>query len=118
MSHLTDIYRQKLQQCLEDKALSDDDVAALNRLRVLLCVPKAVVDKAHGDVCGDIFTKVSKETACLAFVECVDNSFMHGYTLWGSLGEHQLLMGFEDCTRYSSLTAFSHFMSFHVMSDC
>ncbi|CAI5464387.1 unnamed protein product [Closterium sp. Yama58-4] len=53
-----EIYRQKLQQCLADKSLSDDDVAALNRLRVLLCVPKAAVDQAHGDICGGIFTKV------------------------------------------------------------
>ncbi|GJP47634.1 hypothetical protein CLOM_g6814 [Closterium sp. NIES-68] len=53
-----EIYRQKLQQCLADKSLSDDDVAALNRLRVLLCVPKSAVDQAHGDICGGIFTKV------------------------------------------------------------
>ncbi|CAI5513105.1 unnamed protein product [Closterium sp. Naga37s-1] len=53
-----EIYRQKLQQCLADKSLSDEDVSALNRLRVLLCVPKSAVDKAHGDICGGIFTKV------------------------------------------------------------
>lgn len=56
-----DIYRQKLQQCLEDGALSDEDVAALLRLRVLLCVPKSVEEKAHADICGSIFTKVLHE---------------------------------------------------------
>lgn len=53
-----EIYRQKLQQCLQDNELSDADVAALLRLRVLLCVPKAAVDKAHAEICGGIFAKI------------------------------------------------------------
>eukprot|EP00850_Spirogloea_muscicola_P000344 SM000001S04746 [mRNA] locus=s1:1907659:1913549:- [translate_table: standard] len=54
----TEIYRQKLEQCLEDKKLSDDDLAALLRLRVLLCIPQSTVDDAHADICGKLFTKV------------------------------------------------------------
>ena len=38
-------------------------MAALNRLRVLLCVPKSVVDEAHAAVCGDIFTKVGSSVS-------------------------------------------------------
>lgn len=56
-----DIYRQKLEQCLKDNMLSDDDVAALLRLRVFLCVPQRVVDAADAEICGRIFTKVVDE---------------------------------------------------------
>eukprot|EP00249_Psilotum_nudum_P019718 c27384_g1_i1 orf=318-3365(-) len=53
-----DIYRQKLQQCLADDELSDDDVKALQRLHVLLCLPKETVDAAHATICGHLFEKV------------------------------------------------------------
>lgn len=53
-----EIYRQKLESSLEDKKLDDEDVKALQRLRVLLCVPKATVDAAHDELCGKIFTAV------------------------------------------------------------
>eukprot|EP00271_Cylindrocystis_brebissonii_P002637 TRINITY_DN13403_c0_g1_i1.p1 TRINITY_DN13403_c0_g1~~TRINITY_DN13403_c0_g1_i1.p1 ORF type:complete len:1135 (-),score=312.95 TRINITY_DN13403_c0_g1_i1:1036-4398(-) len=56
-----DIYRKKLEQCLADNSLSDEDVKALQRLRVLLCVPQAVVDKASAEICGKMFTKVVDE---------------------------------------------------------
>lgn len=55
------IYRQKLEQCVKDKTLSDDDVSALLRLRVFLCIPQSVVDAAHTEICGRIFTKVVDE---------------------------------------------------------
>lgn len=64
LHHLTstlsssEIYRQKLQQCLTDGELSDDDVAALLRLRVMLCVPQQTVDAAHAEICGTRFEKV------------------------------------------------------------
>ncbi|GLJ44162.1 hypothetical protein SUGI_0921430 [Cryptomeria japonica] len=53
-----DIYRQKLQQCVADGDLSEEDVAALLRLRVLLCIPQKTVDAAHEDICGRLFQKV------------------------------------------------------------
>ena len=55
---LTDIYRQKLQQCLSDGDLSEDDVKALRRLHVLLCLSQETVDAAHATICGRIFEKV------------------------------------------------------------
>lgn len=56
-----DIYRQKLQQCVADGNLSKEDVAALLRLRVLLCIPQQTVDTAHADICGRLFQKVVDE---------------------------------------------------------
>ncbi|GAV58645.1 hypothetical protein CFOL_v3_02178 [Cephalotus follicularis] len=56
-----EIYRQKLQQCVADGELSDDDVAALLRLRVMLCIPQQTVEAAHSDICGSLFEKVVKD---------------------------------------------------------
>lgn len=56
-----DIYRQKLQQCVADGNLSKEDVAALLRLRVLLCIPQQTIDSAHADICGRLFQKVVDE---------------------------------------------------------
>ncbi|KAM6578407.1 hypothetical protein CsatB_030244 [Cannabis sativa] len=56
-----EIYRQKLQQCVADGELSEADVAALLRLRVMLCVPQQTVEAAHSDICGTLFEKVVKE---------------------------------------------------------
>lgn len=53
-----DIYRSKLEQCVADGLLDDGDFQNLLRLRVLLCIPQEVVDIAHADICGRIFTKV------------------------------------------------------------
>ncbi|KAL0723804.1 hypothetical protein Bca4012_038403 [Brassica carinata] len=64
-SHLTitsfssEIYRQKLQQCVTDGELSDDNVAALLRLRVMLCIPQQTIEAAHAEICGSIFEKFS-----------------------------------------------------------
>lgn len=55
---LQEIYRQKLQQCVADGELSEDDVVALNRLRVMLCISQQTIDAAHSDVCGSLFEKV------------------------------------------------------------
>lgn len=52
-----DIYRQKLQQCLSDGDLGEDDVKALRRLHVLLCLPQETVDAAHATICGRLFEK-------------------------------------------------------------
>ncbi|GAQ87464.1 chloroplast inner envelope translocon protein [Klebsormidium nitens] len=72
-----EIYRQKLESCLEDKKLDDEDVKALQRLRVLLCVPKATVDAAHDELCGKIFTAVIDE----ALSESIDAVTPHALDL-------------------------------------
>ncbi|XP_054819172.1 protein TIC110, chloroplastic [Prosopis cineraria] len=56
-----EIYRQKLQQCVADGELSEEDVSALLRLRVMLCIPQQIVEAAHSDICGSLFEKVVKE---------------------------------------------------------
>ncbi|XP_073112675.1 protein TIC110, chloroplastic [Elaeis guineensis] len=56
-----EIYRQKLQLSVTDGELSEEDVTALLRLRVLLCIPQEVVDAAHADICGRLFEKVVKD---------------------------------------------------------
>eukprot|EP00246_Nothoceros_aenigmaticus_P015866 TRINITY_DN6866_c0_g1_i2.p1 TRINITY_DN6866_c0_g1~~TRINITY_DN6866_c0_g1_i2.p1 ORF type:complete len:552 (-),score=138.22 TRINITY_DN6866_c0_g1_i2:271-1926(-) len=53
-----EIYRQKLEQCISDGKLTDEDMTALLRLRVLLCIPQETVDAAHASICGRLFTKV------------------------------------------------------------
>lgn len=53
-----EIYRQKLQQCVAKGELSDEDVAILLRLRVMLCIPQQSVNAAHSDICGSLFEKV------------------------------------------------------------
>lgn len=64
-----EIYRQKLQQSVSKGELSEDDVAALLRIRVLLCIPQETVDAAHADICGRLFEKASwiKFTAYLLY---------------------------------------------------
>lgn len=56
--YISDIYRQKLENCLKDNALDDEDVKGLTKLTELLCIPQDVVDKVHSEVCGRIFGKV------------------------------------------------------------
>ncbi|RZB69923.1 Protein TIC110, chloroplastic isoform B [Glycine soja] len=56
-----EIYRQKLQKCVADGELNEEDVAALLRLRVMLCIPQQIVETAHSDICGSLFEKVVKE---------------------------------------------------------
>ncbi|XP_074295141.1 protein TIC110, chloroplastic-like [Silene latifolia] len=56
-----EIYRQKLQQCLADGELSEEDVQSLLRLRVMLCVPQKIVEAAHADICGSLFEKVVRD---------------------------------------------------------
>ncbi|XP_021851362.1 protein TIC110, chloroplastic [Spinacia oleracea] len=56
-----EIYRQKLQRCLADGQLSEEDVKALLRVRVMLCVPQKIVEAAHADICGSLFEKVVKD---------------------------------------------------------
>jgi hypothetical protein len=55
----SEIYRQKLQQCVTDGELDDDEVSALLRLRVMLCIPQQTVEAAHSDICGSLFEKVT-----------------------------------------------------------
>lgn len=55
---VAEIYRQKLEQCVADGTLDDEDVKALLRLRVLLCIAQETVDRAHAEICGRLFTKV------------------------------------------------------------
>ncbi|KAI3678567.1 hypothetical protein L6452_37863 [Arctium lappa] len=56
-----EIYRQKLQQSVKDGELSDDEVKALERLQVMLCIPKQTVEMIHEEICGTLFEKVVKE---------------------------------------------------------
>lgn len=56
-----EIYRQKLQQFVANGELNDEDVAALLRLRVMLCIPQQTVEAAHTDICGSLFEKVVKD---------------------------------------------------------
>ncbi|XP_020210631.1 protein TIC110, chloroplastic [Cajanus cajan] len=56
-----EIYRQKLQKCVAAGELNDEDVAALLRLRVMLCIPQPIVEAAHSDICGSLFEKIVKE---------------------------------------------------------
>ncbi|KAH7542798.1 hypothetical protein FEM48_Zijuj02G0113100 [Ziziphus jujuba var. spinosa] len=56
-----EIYRQKLQQCIADGELNEEDVSALLRLRVMLCIPQNTVEAAHSDICGSLFEKVVKD---------------------------------------------------------
>lgn len=58
MLSLVEIYQQKLQQCVADGELSEEDVKALLRLRVMLCIPQETVEAAHSDICGSLFEKV------------------------------------------------------------
>lgn len=53
-----EIYRQKLQQCVADGELNEEDVAFLLRLRVMFCIPQKTVEAAHADICGSLFEKV------------------------------------------------------------
>lgn len=39
--------------------LSDEDVKALERIQILLCIPKETVEAAHADICGSLFEKVN-----------------------------------------------------------
>ena len=48
-------YRTKMEQVMEKKSLTDEDVEALSRVRRLLCVPKDVVDACTRDICGAVY---------------------------------------------------------------
>lgn len=56
-----DIYEQKLQQAVVKGELSEEDVSALLRLRVLLCIPQKTVEAAHTAICGSLFEKVVRD---------------------------------------------------------
>ncbi|KAI3507950.1 hypothetical protein L1887_22947 [Cichorium endivia] len=56
-----EIYRQNLQQSVKDGELSDSEVKSLERLQVMLCIPKQTVEKIHEEICGTLFEKVVKE---------------------------------------------------------
>ena len=48
-------YRTKMEQVMEKKKLTDEDVEALSRVRRLLCVPKDVVDACTREICGAVY---------------------------------------------------------------
>ncbi|KAF9594954.1 hypothetical protein IFM89_035524 [Coptis chinensis] len=56
-----DIYQQKLKQLVAKGELSEEDVSALLRLRVMLCIPQKTVETAHSDICGSLFEKVVRD---------------------------------------------------------
>lgn len=66
-----EIYRQKLQLCVADGELDEEDVAALLRLRVLLCIPKETVEAAHTEICGSLFEKVTALFFLKSFYSCM-----------------------------------------------
>lgn len=53
-----EIYQQKLQQAVSDGGLTEEDVKSLERLQVMLCIPRQTVEAAHADICGNLFEKV------------------------------------------------------------
>ncbi|XP_058198739.1 protein TIC110, chloroplastic isoform X2 [Rhododendron vialii] len=54
------IYREKLQKFVADGELSEEDVKALERLQVMLCIPRETVEAIHTEICGSLFEKVVK----------------------------------------------------------
>ncbi|KAK2652948.1 hypothetical protein Ddye_012804 [Dipteronia dyeriana] len=56
-----EIYRQKLQSCVADGELSEENVSTLLKLRVMLCIPQQIVEAAHSDICGSLFEKVVRD---------------------------------------------------------
>nr|KAJ0207214.1 hypothetical protein LSAT_V11C500233540 [Lactuca sativa] len=52
-----EIYRQNLQQSMKDGELSDAEVKSLERLQVMLCIPKQTIEKIHEEICGTLFEK-------------------------------------------------------------
>ncbi|KAE9460931.1 hypothetical protein C3L33_07152, partial [Rhododendron williamsianum] len=56
------IYREKLQKFVADGELSEEDVKALERLQVMLCIPRETVEAIHTEICGSLFEK-----ACTIF---------------------------------------------------
>jgi hypothetical protein len=55
------LYREKLTSLAEKKRLSDEDAAELDRLRRLLCLPKADVEALHRDICGRVFQEAVED---------------------------------------------------------
>ncbi|KAI8523482.1 hypothetical protein RHMOL_Rhmol13G0077300 [Rhododendron molle] len=51
------IYREKLQKFVADRELSEEDVKALERLQVMLCIPRETVEAIHTEICGSLFEK-------------------------------------------------------------
>ncbi|CAN7071843.1 unnamed protein product [Brassica oleracea var. botrytis] len=43
---------------------SDDNVAALLRVRVMLCIPQQTIEAANAEICGSIFEKVIQLISC------------------------------------------------------
>lgn len=66
-----EIYRQNLQQYVKDGELSDDQVQALERLQVMLCIPKQTVEKIHEEICGTLFEKVIHILLIISFIYTV-----------------------------------------------
>ncbi|KAL0697390.1 hypothetical protein Bca4012_053512 [Brassica carinata] len=73
-----EIYRQKLQQYVTDGELSDDNVAALLRLRVMLCIPQQTIEAAHAEICGSIFEKKKSNTYSLHLFQVVREAISSG----------------------------------------
>ncbi|VFR00677.1 unnamed protein product [Cuscuta campestris] len=67
-----EIYRQKLQEAISDGKLSDEDVNFMERLQIMLCIPKQTVETVHAEICGVLFENVVKE-AIAGGVELYDS---------------------------------------------
>lgn len=54
---------------MADGELDEQDVAALLKLRVMLCIPQQTVEAAHSDICGSLFEKVTIYSSfrCVSF---------------------------------------------------
>lgn len=58
---------------MADGELDEGDVAALLRLRVMLCIPQQTVEAAHADICGTLFEKVTVYIILLLSLFCQDD---------------------------------------------
>lgn len=76
LSEYSEIYRQKLQQCVADGELSEEDVKTLLHLRVMLCIPQQTAEAAHASICGSLFEKVSPSSHYLYFNCLIDSPFV------------------------------------------
>ncbi|KAE8722740.1 TIC110 protein [Hibiscus syriacus] len=48
---------KSFKNVVADGELDDSDLAALLKVRVMLCIPQQTVDAAHSDICGSLFEK-------------------------------------------------------------
>ncbi|CAL8468289.1 g7829 [Coccomyxa elongata] len=55
------LYSEKLTSLVEKKKITEEDSTELDRLRRLLCIPKADVQQLHKEICGRIYQEVVED---------------------------------------------------------